>query len=239
MILETAFDSDEPKMILEAERKIKLRGARAMVADKMMASLQNAAQLTHHASCDATALIARKKDLSEDGIKCSIEDLLMLTVVAVLQRHPDINGTLVDREILLSERINLSIAMALPGNLLVAPAVFDAQEMDLAQLRAARRDLAERARNNKLGVKEMTQGTFTISNLGLTRVEHFTPILNSPQLGLLGIGRMTERAVRDNDQVIWKDYLGLSLTFDHRAIDGAPAAAFLTDVCESIERLAL
>ena len=214
---------------------VPLRGARGMIADKMLASLTGSAQLTHHARADMTALMAAKAQFKTDGVSLSVEDLLMGAVVKTLKRHPDINGTVQDRAVHLSDAIDLSVAIALPGNLLAAPAIFGAGDMTLPELRTARRDLAERARTNKLTVPEMTGGTFTISNLGLTRVEQFTPILNSPQIGILGIGRVVETAVRDGDGVAWKPYAGLSLTFDHRAIDGAPAAGFLSALCDTVE----
>lgn len=217
---------------------VELRGARAMIADKMVASLQTAAQLTHHARADMTALMAAKARYNSDGIALSVEDLLMRAVVQTLKSHPHINGTVQGREVHLSSAIDLGVAIALPGNLLAAPAIFGACDMDLQELRAARRDLTERARTNKLTVPEMTRGTFTISNLGLSRVEQFTPIINTPQIAILGIGRTVETAVRDGDGIAWKSFAGLSLTFDHRAIDGAPAADFLTDLCDSIEAFA-
>lgn len=216
-------------------RVVPLRGARGMIADKMVASLHEAAQLTHHARADMTALLAAKAGLRDEGVVLSVEDLLMGAVVRTLEEHPEINGTLKDREIHLSAAIDLCVAIALPGNLLVAPAIFGAGEMTLTELRAARRDLAARAGTNKLTVTEMTGGTFTISNLGLSRVEQFTPILNTPQIAILGVGRIVETAVRENGGLVWKPYAGLSLTFDHRAIDGAPAAAFLTALCDRIE----
>ncbi len=218
-----------------ANRVVPLRGARGMIADKMLASLQGAAQLTHHACADMSALLAAKARFKEDGIALSVEDLLMGAVVQTLGRHPDINGTLTDRAITLSQSVDLGVAIALPGNLLAAPAIFGADKMTLPELRAARRDLAERAKINKLSVAEMTGGTFTVSNLGLTRVEQFTPILNTPQIGILGIGRVVETAVRDGDGLAWQPFAGLSLTFDHRAIDGAPAAEFLSDLCQTVE----
>ena len=135
----------------------------------------------------------------------------------------------------LSERIDLCVAIALPGNLLAAPAIFDAGGMSVAELRAARQDLSARAKANKLSVAEMTGGTFTVSNLGLSRVEQFTPILNTPQIGILGVGRIVETAVRGPEGVAFRPFTGLSLTFDHRAIDGAPAADALSDLCSEIE----
>lgn len=214
---------------------VPLRGVRGMIADKMSASLREAAQLTHHARADMSSMLAAKARFKEEGISLSVEDLMMGAVIQVLRRHPDINGTVQDREVHLSRAVDLGVAIALPGNLLAAPAIFGADEMGLEELRTARRDLAERARVNKLTVPEMTGGTFTISNLGLSRVEQFTPIINTPQIAILGVGCITETATRGEDAVDWKPMAGLSLTFDHRAIDGAPAAAFLTDLCETVE----
>ena len=216
-------------------RTVPLRGARGMIADKMVASLRDAAQLTHHARADVSALLAAKEALARDGVKVSVEDLMMAAVVRVLKRHPDINGVLRDRTVHLSERIDLCVAIALPGNLLAAPAIFDAGGMSVTELRAARQDLSARAKTNKLSVAEMTGGTFTISNLGLSRVEQFTPILNTPQIGILGVGRVVETAVRGDGGVEFRPFTGLSLTFDHRAIDGAPAADVLSDLCGEIE----
>lgn len=210
-----------------------------MIADKMLASLQGAAQLTHHARADMTAVMAAKTQAKADGIALSVEDLLMGAVVQTLKNHPDINGRLEGREVHLPDAIDLGVAIALPGNLLAAPAIFGAGKMNLTELRCARRDLSERARTNKLTVAEMTGGTFTISNLGLSRVEQFTPILNTPQIAILGIGCAVETAVRDGDALVWKTFAGLSLTFDHRAIDGAPAADFLTALCKTIEGFSL
>ncbi len=221
-------------------RTVPLKGVRGMIADAMVKSLANAAQLTHHGSADATTLMAEKARLAEGGTKVSVEDLLMLAVVRALKKVPDANGKVVDRDVHLHDGIDLSVAIALPGNLLVAPAIFGADKMDVTALRAARQDLAARAKTNKLTVTEMTGGTFTVSNLGLTRVEHFTPILNQGQICILGIGRMTDRSVRAEDGGIeLRPHVGLSLTFDHRALDGAPAGDLLTAICEDIEGLAV
>jgi pyruvate dehydrogenase E2 component (dihydrolipoamide acetyltransferase) len=196
----------------------------------------HADQLTHHGSADAKGLLAEKTRLAEEGTKASIEDLLMLAVIRALKKNPDANGRVEGNDITLSDAIDLCVAIALPGNLLVAPAIFGADEMDVGALRAARQDLAARAKVNKLSVKEMTGGTFTVSNLGLTRVEHFTPIINAPQICILGIGRLTDRAVRAEDGgIALRPHVGLSLTFDHRALDGAPAGDLLTSICQEIE----
>ncbi|RIV86011.1 2-oxo acid dehydrogenase subunit E2 [Aurantiacibacter zhengii] len=215
---------------------VPLRGPRRMIADKMVASLREAAQLTHHATAQASALVAAKQSCADAGENVSIEDLVMFATIRTLADFPQLNARLVNQEVHTGPQVHLSIAIALPGDLLVAPAIFDAQDLSLTELRAARQDLARRAKVNKLTVSEMTGGTFTISNLGLTRVEHFTPILNIPQVAILGLGRMVERPVNCADgSIAFAPHLGLSLTFDHRAVDGAPAAAFLTALCITIE----
>ncbi len=149
--------------------------------------------------------------------------------------NPEMNGTVVGREIHLSAPVHLSIAMAMPDNTLVAPALFNVQSKTLGALASARRDLAARARTNKLTVSEMTQGTLCVSNLGLSRVHHFTPILNAPQIAIIGFGCTEDRVVMAGETLETRPFIGLSLTFDHRAVDGAPAAKFLTDICQEIE----
>jgi len=222
----------------ETTRTVPLNGIRAMIAQKMVQSLHDAAQVTLHAAADATALLARKSAMAAAGDKVSVEDLLMYCLIDALKRHPDINGVVADKELRLSSSVDLCVAISLPENVLVAPAIFGAGDMSVAGLRAARHDLAARAQTNKLSVAEMTGGTFTISNLGLSRVEHFTPILNTPQIGILGIGRMIDRAVKSTGGTAeFRPFIGLSLTFDHRAINGAPAADVLSDICETIESL--
>jgi pyruvate/2-oxoglutarate dehydrogenase complex dihydrolipoamide acyltransferase (E2) component len=201
----------------------------------MLASLTQAAQLTHHASADISKLLTKKLELNDAGTKVSVEDLLIAALVRTLVNHPNMNGTLEQREICLTSAVHLSVAMALPGNLLVAPTIFNAQSLDLASLRAARKDLSSRANSNTLTVSEMTKGTFTVSNLGLSRVHYFTPILNTPQIAILGVGCTEMRAVNEKSNQVMRPFIGLSLTFDHRAIDGAPAAAFLTDLCKALE----
>lgn len=220
-------------------RTVPLRGIRGMIADAMVTSLAGAAQLTHHGRANATGLLAEKARLAAAGTKVSVEDLLMLATVRALKQHPEANGRVAGREIMLHDRIDLCVAMALPGSHLVAPAIFGVETMDAHALRTARQDLAARAKINKLTVTEMTGGTFTLSNLGLTRVEHFTPILNAGQICLLGIGCMTDRPVRTAAGGIdLCPHIGLSLTFDHRALDGAPAGQLLTTLCAEIEGMA-
>jgi len=120
--------------------------------------------------------------------------------------------------------------------LLVAPALFNAEQLDGEELCQARKALVEKALASKLSVKELTGATFTVSNLGLSRVHHFTPVLNPPQVAILGIGGVQRRLeLSASGALVEAEWLGLSLTFDHRAVNGAPAADFLDDLCRRIE----
>ena len=217
------------------DKIIPLKGMRGMIASKMMESLSSSAQLTHLAECDASGLLAMKARVSSPDVKVSVEDLLVDAVIQCLQKHPSLNGYLQNGEIQLKNEISVAVAVALPGDLLVAPALLNAGAMTLAERCAKRRDLVDRAKINKLSVKEMTGGTFTISNIGLTRVRFFTPILNVPQLAILGVGETAQRPWVVDGRIEIRPIMGLSLTFDHRAVNGAPAGQFLTDLCTLIE----
>lgn len=215
---------------------VPLTGMRGMLADRMLKSLHDAAQLTHHAECGVDRLNAVKRALAQAGQRFSVEDLILHAVVKTLVRHPALNGTVVGREILLRPTIDLSVAISLPDNLLVAPTMFDVGSSTLSERAALRKDLVERANARKLSVREMTEGSFTVSNLGLSRVRFFTPILNPPQIAILGIGETREAVAFDADGVPRRrSLMGLSLTFDHRAVNGGPAAGFMTDLCVCIE----
>ncbi len=218
------------------DRIIPLTGMRGMIASKMKESISTSAQLTHIAECDATALNAAKAQLAERGLKASVEDLLVHAVVSSLRKHPSLNATLEENAVRVKSAMNISCAIALPGDLLVAPTILNADRMSLEERIVARRDLVERARINKLSVKEMTAGTFTLSNIGLSRVRYFTPILNMPQVAILGIGEAGLRPWVVDGRIEARPVMGLSLTFDHRAVNGAPAANFLTDLCQAIEQ---
>jgi len=220
------------------ETIVPLAGMKAMVADRMMKSLHGSAQLTHHAECSMEALLSAKHLMNEKVMKLSVEDLLIHVVVKTLERHPDLNGTLVDNQIRLRSTVDLGIAISMPGGALVAPAIFDAGRLPLSERARQRKLLAEKANTQKLSVREMTGGSFTISNLGLSRVKFFTPILNPPQIAILGVGETRLVPVVTNDgTIVAKPLMGLSLTFDHRAVNGAPAAAFLSELCQTIEAI--
>lgn len=220
----------------QQEKTIALSGMKGMIAQKMVESLSTTAQLTHHASCDVTNMMKRKSDLAEQGVKVSVEDVLIDALIDTLKLHPGLNGYATDKEIKHVPYMHIGFAVALPGDLLVAPAIMNANELSLGERAVARKDVAARAKVNKLTMPEMTKGTFTISNLGLSRVQHFTPIINVPQLAILGVGEIRKQYWEcENGEMEVRPIMGLSLTFDHRAVNGGPAGDFLTDLCKRIE----
>ncbi|EXF43278.1 acetoin dehydrogenase E2 component (dihydrolipoamideacetyltransferase) [Pseudomonas sp. BAY1663] len=216
--------------------RVPLKGMRKMIAAKMLESLQTTAQLTHHAECRLDALKARRAELKAAGSAVSVQDLVLLKVIETLKAHPGLNATLADEVIHHHAAVHLGLAIPLPGDLLVAPALFNAEQLDGEELCQARKALVEKALASKLSVKELTGATFTVSNLGLSRVHHFTPVLNPPQVAILGIGGVQRRLeLSASGALVEVEWLGLSLTFDHRAVNGAPAANFLDDLCRRIE----
>ncbi len=216
--------------------RVPLKGMRKMIAAKMLESLQTTAQLTHHAECRLDALKARRAELKAAGSAVSVQDLVLLKVIETLKAHPGLNATLADEVIHHHAAVHLGLAIPLPGDLLVAPALFNAEQLDGEELCQARKALVEKALASKLSVKELTGATFTVSNLGLSRVHHFPPVLNPPQVAILGIGGVQRRLeLSASGALVEVEWLGLSLTFDHRAVNGAPAADFLDDLCRRIE----
>ena len=222
---------------MAADDILRLTGIRGIIAQKMSESLQKTAQLSFFCDIDASALVAARNGWKAAGTKLGYEDLIIAALTAVVREFPLFNAVETERGVEPQEQIHVGCAIALPGAL-VAPAIFDASNLSLPEIAQRRADLVERARANKLTIAELTGATLTVSNLGLTRVEHFTPILSYPQQAIIGLGRMTPRpwVAPDGETLVVRPVMGLSLTVDHRVIDGAPAGDFLTRLAEALER---
>jgi pyruvate dehydrogenase E2 component (dihydrolipoamide acetyltransferase) len=172
------------------------------------------------------------------GTPISYTDLIVKAVATALDEHPLLNSTLVGQEIVLGDEINVGVAVALEQGLIV-PVVHDADKRSLPEIHQVLQDLAGRARAGALSVDEVTGGTFTITNLGMYGVDSFTPIINPPEVAILGVGRITEDLVLADGQVAARSKMALSLTIDHRVVDGVPGAAFLQTVVQLLEHPAL
>jgi pyruvate dehydrogenase E2 component (dihydrolipoamide acetyltransferase) len=224
---------------VEAVRTIPFAGMRKSVADNMYASLQNTAQLSAFTEADVTEMVqflslVREEYKKDDAVRISYNDIIILATSRVLKRFPIMNSTLVGDEILLHDSVNMGIAVALPEGLIV-PVLHEADKKGLLQIAREARELARKARENALNVDDVTGGTFTISNVSMFEVDGFTPILKPPETGILGIGRIKEKPAIYKGEICIRSMMYLSLTFDHRVVDGAPANAFLETVARYLQ----
>ncbi|WP_321415766.1 2-oxo acid dehydrogenase subunit E2 [uncultured Desulfobacter sp.] len=218
---------------------IPMDGMRKVIADNMMASLHNAAQLTVFVEADVTPMVElrdklRKKHADTDLPRVSYNDIIAYAVCRALKDHPIMNSCLTDAGIELAGNVNLGIAVALEDGLVV-PNVKMADVLGLMDIAVRIRELAKKARNNELGMDEIQGGTFTITNVSMIGVDGFTPILNPPETGILGVGRTREKPGVHNGQICIRTMMTLSLTFDHRVVDGAPAMSFLRTLADYLE----
>ena len=225
----------------EAVVRVPLRGARRVTARRMLESLQTTAQLTLHAPADARALLSLRERLKSgaagaDLRAVTINDLLHLAVARTLPAHPALNAQLVDDHILQHQDVHLGFAVDSPRGLYV-PVIRDADRLGLQQLASEARRLAQACREGRVRPEELEGGTFTVSNLGAYGIESFTPVLNPPQAGILGVGAIHLKAVADDGGVAFRPHISLSLTIDHQVLDGAPAARFLQDLAQVLARI--
>ncbi len=212
------------------EQIILLAGKREVIARRMVESLHAMAQLTLNTEANVTALVSLRDNLKNE-FDLTYTDLLVKAVALALGKHPRLNASVVGQAIHLHADVHIGVAVALDDGLIV-PVVRDADRKALKEIAQENRVLAERARNGKLAPDDVSGGTFTLTNLGSFGIDSFTPIINPPQAAILGVGRIIERIARRGADLVWLQMMTLSLTFDHRVIDGAPAAAFLQTVCE-------
>ncbi len=209
---------------------ISVTPVRRTIAKRMTQSLLEAPQLTEHAWADVTELGLIRGNFSNIGWNAWV----LRAVVLALQEHPVLNAVWEDTRIRLQFGVHLGIAVDAEEGLYV-PVVRDAQLLDVKQLQQVVQTLADKVRSAKVSQEELNGGTFTVTNLGGYGVEFFTPILNPPQVSILGVGKMDERVVLVDGQVAVQKRLPLSLTFDHRVVDGGPAARFLQSVIRQLQ----
>jgi pyruvate dehydrogenase E2 component (dihydrolipoamide acetyltransferase) len=215
------------------------RGMRKAIGERMLASLQSMAQLTLMAEFDVTELVRLRGQLveawREAGIRVSYTDFIVKAVAKALREHPRVNTSLSGERIVIHPQIDIGIAVALDDGLIV-PVIRAADRKTLKEVAQEAADLAERARAGKLGVDDVTGGTFSITSLGMYGIDGFTPIINSPQAAILGVGRIRPAVALEGERPVERQRMTLSLTIDHRVLDGAPAAIFLSRVGQLLEQ---
>ena len=164
----------------------------------------------------------------------TVTDALLQACARALAQHPDINAHYADEAVTTFERVNLGFAVATDEGLTV-PVIHDADRLDLSQMSERRREAVEKARGGALRVRDVDGGTFTVSNLGMFGVDHFDAILNPPQVGILAVGATRQRYVMVDGEPAWRPFSKLTLTCDHRGVDGVTGARFLSTLCGLIE----
>ena len=203
---------------------------RKVIAERMHKSLQGSAQLTITTEVDVTQLIDRRQEVQRE-FNATYTDFIVQACAHALKQYPRMNSTLDGETIRHLEQISVGIAVALEEGLIV-PVVSNTDKKSLKEIAQEARALAEKARAGKLTLEEVSGGTFTVSNLGMFGIDGFTPIINTPQIGILGVGRIVEKPIIYRGEIAKRSMMVLSLTFDHRIIDGAPAGAFLQTVAD-------
>ncbi|MDH5704196.1 MAG: 2-oxo acid dehydrogenase subunit E2, partial [Aigarchaeota archaeon] len=218
---------------------IPLIGIRKLTAEKMSSSFTHAPHAFVSVEVDATNLLLNKKKTESSlGVSVPYDAFFVSAVAKALKQHRILNSTLVGEEIKLLPDINVGVAMATEKGLIV-PVVHQADMKSISDLAQAVNDLAERARAEKLALKDVKGGSFTITNLGMFGVDSFTPIINLGQAGIVSFGRVKEEPRVEDGKVVVKPVLRMGLSFDHRIVDGAPAAKFLSTVKELLEKTGL
>ncbi len=221
-----------------AGSSIPLTGMRRTIAERMHGSLRDTAQLTMDMEVAMDDAVKLRRDLvaewEGDGIRVTYTDLVIAAATKALGQHPAMNSALRDDALVRLEAVHIGLAVALEEGLIV-PVIKDAQSKSLKELASVSADLARRTRDGKLTLDDVEGGTFTVTSLGMYGVDTFTPILNPPQAGILGVGRLYDGLRWEGDTAVKAAMMRLSLTWDHRVLDGAPAAEFLAAVRDFLE----
>ena len=217
-----------------------LPNIRKLIASAMQESLSTSAQLTHHTSFDAGELIAYRKKLkaAQEALELpsiTYNDMILFAVSRVIKNHPALNAHFFGDKIRYFDHVHLGMAVDTPRGLMV-PTIFYADCKSLCEIAKESKELAAAAQSGAINPDLLSGASFTVSNLGTLDIEMFTPIINPPQTGILGVDCITDRIRVVNGQIAAYPAMGLSLTYDHRALDGAPASRFLKELKTALEQ---
>lgn len=218
------------------EEIIPLTGWRKVMADRMHYSLQTMAQLTTITEADFTELIKlRKKLISEGKDRISFTVFIVKAVTQALKKYPIMNSSLVDGKIIIKNYHNIGVAVAREKQGLIVPVIHRADEKSLTKLNQVISEMVNNARTGNLSIKDVTGGTFTVTNVGSLGGTMSTPIINPPESAILGVGAITKKPVVVNDEIVIRSIAYLCLSYDHRFIDGAPAIGFLQQIKQFLQ----
>jgi pyruvate dehydrogenase E2 component (dihydrolipoamide acetyltransferase) len=222
---------------------VKLPNIRKFIAKAMVNSLSTMAQLTLNASFDATEIMKYRANLKNTGASFGLEaitinDMMLFAVARTLKNHKDLNANLVDDTMYYFRDVNLGVAVDTERGLMV-PTLFAADKKTLSEISREAKVLISDCQQGSISLDLLKGGTFTVTNLGTLDVESFTPVINPPQTGILGVCTIVQKVREVNGVIKTYPSMGLSLTFDHRAIDGAPAAKFLKELKGNLENFSM
>ena len=239
----TAPAAEAPTAPVSEYEDVKLPNIRKVIAKSMHASLSTMAQLTLNTSFDATKLLAFRASLKSGAEKLglaniTLNDMVLYAVSRVLLNHKSLNAHYLDDVMRYFNTVNLGIAVDTDRGLMV-PTVFGAEKLTLNELSKSAKTVITAAQNGTVNPDLLRGASFTVTNLGSLGIESFTPVINPPQTGILGVDNITRRIKEVNGEDVTYPAMGLSLTFDHRALDGAPAAKFLKELCAALENFDL
>jgi len=214
---------------------IPLTGMRKTIAERLSYSARTTVPVTITTEVDVSKLKQFREKLTSDiGVHISFTDLLVKAVAEALKRYPILNSTFEADHIKIWKNINIGIAVAVKDGLVV-PVIYDADKKSIKQIATYSKDIIDKARRGKITPDETTGSTFTITNLGMYGIDIFTPIINPPESAILGVGKISEKPVVVDGQIAVRHVMSLSLTFDHRVVDGAVAAQFLQEIKHKLE----
>jgi pyruvate dehydrogenase E2 component (dihydrolipoamide acetyltransferase) len=223
---QTTTQSRSPTVL----KRTKLEGIRKAVAERLSYSARNTVAVIITMETDATTLVSLKEKESHIAFTA----LAVKAIAKSLEKHLIVNSSLEGDEIVTYSQINVALAIHTDQGL-VAPVIQNTNKKTAREINVEIKELAEKAKDNRLTIENLTGGTFTVTNLGANDVESFAPIINPPQCAILGLGRIAYKPVAVGGQVVAKPTTTLTLVFDHRIIDGVPAARFLQEVKRNLE----
>lgn len=229
----------DPAIQAQPAKRTALAGMRKTIAERMQQSWTQVPHVTLHVEADAHKLIELRQELlplveKKTGLRLSYTEIILKAAAIALREHPGVNVTFEGNEIVAGNEVNIGLAVSHEQGLLV-PVIRNVDRLGLAELTEKSKQVAREARQGRLSPDSLAGGTFTVSNLGMYAVDQFTPIINQPQTAILGVGRIRERAIGVDGELCLRPMMNFSLSFDHRVIDGAPAAAFLTTLVALLE----
>lgn len=230
----------EPRRENVVKEAIPLKGWRKAMADLMLRSHSEYAEVTQMREVDFSEMIKLRQAIVADlenrfGVRVSYTHLLLKATAQALRQHPIVNSSLLEGEIRIWEDINLAMAVSLDDGGLLAPVIRQVDRLSLGEVAQRATKLMEQIRMRKFSLNDLKGGTFTLSNAGMYGTDFVTVLIPTPQSAALGVGRIVPKPVVKNDQIVIRSMMGLSLTYDHRVFAGATAAQFFATLQELIE----